>query len=135
MAGKEALTQPPPSEKPFLGRVWDASKPPPDEKGVLGPIDQVNRFSYRFSKPAAIGTGVATLFVPAVWPAFLVTGVWAGGDKAAIEGSKWARRKLTQEKKSGNSPDNKMRIETASHKPIKSVEMKAGQEYEPAALK
>ena len=81
---------------------WNSSKPKPGEEGVLGPIDTFNRASYRWSKPAAMLSGVAVLAsIPLAGLALVATGAWAGSDKLQIEGSKWARRKLRGEMKPG----------------------------------
>ncbi len=68
---------------------------PKKEKGALGPIDDLNRLSYRITKPAAIISGIgAFIGVPYAALALIISAPFAVLDKGQLEASKWLRRKV-----------------------------------------
>jgi len=80
----------------YLLVMSEIFKPVPEkEKGALGPIDDLNRLSYRVTKPAAIISGIgAFIGVPYAALALIITAPLAVLDKGQLEVSKWLRRKV-----------------------------------------
>lgn len=87
-----------------LESLWKNSQPKPGEEGAFGPYDNLNRLSYKASKPAAlISTGALLIGVPMAGIALMATGIWAGSDKIQLETSKWIRRKFSGDMKPGKA--------------------------------